>query len=178
VDWNWPKFVYLFADIIKLLQEIITSCWFFEGKERRCDSLSTTKKPWMVTDEQNGNFPIRQPSIKSHHIPLVHYIDMHKQVKEISSCRQTLKLYCKNLNCKSMAIKEIQWPSSSWHLFNIKAYSFGVAKDFKNHAHLSAQEQFDGLCPSSSCSLGMVLLSTLEAMKKKWSWFWCPGSPT
>jgi hypothetical protein len=23
----------------------------------------------MVTDEQNGNFPIRQPSIKSHHIP-------------------------------------------------------------------------------------------------------------
>lgn len=45
-------------------------------------------------------------------------------------------------------------------------YSFGVVNDFKNHAHLSAQEQFDGLCPSSSCCLGMVLLSTLEAMKR------------
>ena len=64
-----------------------------------------------------------------------------------------------------MAIKEIQWPSSSSHLFNTHAYSFGVVKDFKKHVHLSAQEQFDGLRPSSSCSLGMVLLSTLEAMK-------------
>ena len=42
------KFVYLFADIINCCRRsyCITSSWFFQGKERRCDLLSTTKKPY------------------------------------------------------------------------------------------------------------------------------------